>query len=247
MTGRIDVALIASGKYHDIDFARLELLKLMAEEERLRVRVFEDYREIEVIAASAMLVTYTCDVIPSAAEIAGLQRFLAGGGRWLALHGTNSTLKFLDSGLVSSPAIPQEFADMLGSQFIAHPPIGRFTVTNADASHPLVAGIGDFVVEDELYLSDTHGHNHALLETRFVGRAEGFERADWPEDRPHLVYYLHEHGGGEVAYLTLGHCRGKYDMKPLMAEYPYIERCAWNLPVFYELLRRGIRWAGRLG
>ena len=31
---RIDVYLVAGGKYHNIDYARLELLKLMAEQPR---------------------------------------------------------------------------------------------------------------------------------------------------------------------------------------------------------------------
>ena len=42
---RIDGVLIAAGKYHDIDFARLELLKLLGEDMRFRVRVFEDYEQ----------------------------------------------------------------------------------------------------------------------------------------------------------------------------------------------------------
>ena len=46
-----------------------------------------------------------------------------------------------------------------------------------------------------------------------------------------------------VLYLTLGHCRGHYDMQPMIEYYPQVERCAWNLPVFYDLLRRGIAWA----
>ena len=39
---KIDVVLVAGGKFHDIDFARLELLKLLSEDERIRTRVFED-------------------------------------------------------------------------------------------------------------------------------------------------------------------------------------------------------------
>ena len=31
MAGRIDVYLVCGGRYHDFDFARLELLKLLAE------------------------------------------------------------------------------------------------------------------------------------------------------------------------------------------------------------------------
>jgi hypothetical protein len=50
-------------------------------------------------------------------------------------------------------------------------------------------------------------------------------------------------GQGGVLYLTLGHCRGHYDMRPLMNWYPEIERGAWKLPAYYELLQRGIGWA----
>jgi hypothetical protein len=35
-------------------------------------------------------------------------------------------------------------------------------------------------------------------------------------------------------------------MRPLVAEYPAVERGSWKLPVYHEILRRGIRWAGRL-
>jgi hypothetical protein len=27
-----------------------------------------------------------------------------------------------------------------------------------------------------------------------------------------------------------------------MDYYPEIERCSWNLPVYYDLLRRGLLW-----
>ena len=55
--------------------------------------------------------------------------------------------------------------------------------------------------------------------------------------------YFKPHGEGAVLYLTLGHCRGHYDMPGVADYYPEIERCAWELPVFYTLLRRGIDWA----
>jgi hypothetical protein len=80
---RIDVVLIASGKYHDIDFARLELLKLLAENECHRVRVFEDYTQLDAIRQARFLVTYTCDVIPSLEQQEALRAWVEGGGRWL--------------------------------------------------------------------------------------------------------------------------------------------------------------------
>ena len=70
----------------------------------------------------------------------------------------------------------------------------------------------------------------------------GFVEADWPGDESRLVMYLHPEGEGEVLYLTLGHCRGRYDMRPLMDAYPRVERGSWESPVFLELLRRSLRW-----
>jgi hypothetical protein len=71
----------------------------------------------------------------------------------------------------------------------------------------------------------------------------GFVDSNWPVDEPRLVMYLHPEGRGEVLYLTLGHCRGKYDMRPRMDVYPQIERGSWESPIFIELMRRSLRWA----
>jgi type 1 glutamine amidotransferase len=259
----INAYLVCGGLYHDMDYARLELLKLLGEHERIRVRVAEDYRDKSAIAAADFLVTYTCDVIPDAAELESLQAFLSAGRRWLALHGTNSVLKFLKGRGWDAPRTTPEFIAMLGSQFLAHPPIEPYLVEVSDPSHPLVAGLDAFEADDELYLCEYHGDNHALLHTRYRGEAPGFVARFWPggvasggaaaardgEDKlseRQLVMYLHPHGAGEVLYCTLGHCRGKYDMRPMMAEYPTVERGSWKLPVYHELLRRGIRWAAGL-
>lgn len=237
--------LVAGGKYHDIDFARLELLKLLAEFEEVRVRVGEDYSDLEAISKADFLLTYTCDVSPSEAEVEVLRAFVTGGKRWFALHGTNSVMQFVAEG-VACPRTQPAFMQLLGSQFLAHPPIAPFQVHVKRPDHPLLKGIEDFEVEDELYLCEYHGQLQPLLETRFQGKAPGFVEAEWPDDEPRRVMYTHAVGSGEVLYLTLGHCRGKYDMRPIMEEYPRVERGAWQSPVFYELLRRGLRWAQRI-
>ena len=93
---RINAVLVAGGKWHDIDFARLELLKLIAEDERVRTRVFENYDDaIPALETADFLVTYTCSVCPSKAAEKALKSFVEGGKRWYALHGTNSILEFL--------------------------------------------------------------------------------------------------------------------------------------------------------
>ena len=241
---RIDCALVAGGRYHDIDFARLELLKCLAEDERVRVRVFEDYSNISAISSAKFLLSYTCDVTPALNEQEALRTFVERGGRWYALHGTNSILRFLKSGEVGSPRWAPHFMQTLGSMFIAHPPIAPYRVTLADREHPLVRGVEAFDANDELYLLERYGDLHVLLETEFEGEAPGFVDRRWPRAK-HPVFYLNEIGKGAVLYLTLGHCRGHYDMEPLAHWYPEVERVAWNLPIFYELLRRGIAWAKR--
>jgi hypothetical protein len=243
MGGPVQAYFVCGGRWHDMDFARVEILRLLGEHERVRTRVAEDFRDVEAIAEADFLVTYTCDLRLGEAEERTLSDFVASGRRWFALHGTNSVFEFLEDGRVSVPRTHRTLMRTLGSQFIAHPPVGRFRVTNARPEHPLVRGIDAFVVEDELYLCEYHGEIAPLLETRFTGRAPGFEEGEWPRDEPRLVMYLHPEGAGEVLYLTLGHCRGRYDMRPLVDVYPRVERCAWKEPVFYELLRRGLRWA----
>ncbi|MFY8092821.1 MAG: ThuA domain-containing protein [Niveispirillum sp.] len=241
MSRRIDVCLIAGGKYHDIDFARLELLRLLAEHEAVRVTVLHDYRDGAAIRAADMLITYTCDIVPDADGVAALLDFLGQGRRWFALHGTNSILNFLEDGKVDCPDGAPDFMEMLGSQFQAHPPIGRFKVKVADKDHDLTRGLRDFFVEDEQYLCRFYPGNHALLTTCFAGATPEFVRDDWPEQE-HLVMYTRPSHGGQVLYLTLGHCRGRFDLRPLADFYPFVERGAWSHPIYYELLRRGIRW-----
>lgn len=240
--GKIRCVLIAGGKYHDIDFARLELLKLLAADERVRVRVFEDYQNISAITEADFIVTYTCDVMPSLEAQEALRGFLLRGGRWYALHGTNSILRWLADGRVDSPRWAPLFMQTLGSTFVAHPPIAPYTVTVADPAHALVRDVEPFETTDELYLLETYGPLHVLLQTRFDGEAPGFTEDKWPS-AVHPVFYIKSHGSGAVLYLTLGHCRGHYDLQPMMDYWPTVDRCAWDLPVFYELLQRGIAWA----
>lgn len=242
---RLDAYLVAGGKYHDIDFARLEILKLLAEQPRLRVGVGADYSDIEAICRADFIVSYTCDVSPDPAQTARLRQTVAAGKRWFALHGTNSILRFLADGRVDSPRENDPFMELLGSQFLSHPPIAPYLVEPSDPAHPLVAGIRPFTVDDELYLSHLFGEQKMLLHTRWTGSTPVFVDSEWPVDEPRPCMYLHPFGGGEVLYLTLGHCRGKYDMQPLIEEYPDREQGSWKTPEYYELLRRGIRWAMR--
>ncbi|MGI9577937.1 MAG: ThuA domain-containing protein [Microthrixaceae bacterium] len=243
---RMQACLVAGGKYHDIDYARRQLLDLLAEHENLRVTVRDDWEDTSAISAARLVVSYTCDVRPSENAQAGLDSWVRNGGRLLALHGTNSALDVGGPNGVESPRCFEDFANALGSQFIAHPAIEPYTVHNLAPGHWLVAGIEDFETTDELYLME-HAEPSALerlLATNWLGTAEGFVESDWndgPGER--LVQYLRPLGEGAVLYNTLGHCRGHYDMEPLKDWWPTVDRCSWELPQYRELLRRAIRWA----
>jgi type 1 glutamine amidotransferase len=240
----IGAYLVANARFHDTDFARLELLKLLAEDDDVRTRVADSFSDTDALADADFLVTYTCDLRPSDTEQDALRDFVASGKRWLALHGTNALLDFKREGLYA-PRTHDTFMETLGSRFISHPPIQPYQVTVSDPDHPLVKGIEPFEASDEIYLCEYYGEIVPLLETRFTGTFEaGYIENEWPDDEPRLVAYTHPVGAGEVLYITLGHCCGKYDMRP-MQDVAQVVRGSWENPTYLELLRRGLRWASR--
>ncbi|MFT7220978.1 MAG: hypothetical protein ACI8Z1_002599 [Candidatus Azotimanducaceae bacterium] len=254
MTQKCNIYLVAGGRFHDIQFARLELLKLLAERDESYVEVGADFSNADQILASDFLVTYTCDVRPTLAQQATLETFLEQGGRWFALHGTNSLLDFdttngpIEAFGVTIPGVPYapnlapEFMTMLGTRFVTHPPIQPFRVLVTQPDHPLVAGIEDFTTEDEPYCCDVIGNIDILLESRYSGENMSDLPIGWDNpERVHPQMYLRKVDRGEILYLTLGHCCGRFDMQPIMKECDIV-KCSWELPVYYELLRRGISW-----
>ena len=87
------------------------------------------------------------------------------------------------------------FMQLLGSQFMAHPPIHEYEVHNTAPDHPLVKGIPSFKVDDELYLCKYHGEHQTLLHTHWSEPVENFVRDDWMKDTDvQPVLYIHTHG-----------------------------------------------------
>ena len=106
-----------------------------------------------------------------AGELRRARRSLARAAR----HATAA----IDPPDASSPVYrtPRAFgrvATVLGSQFLAHPPIAPYTVEITAPDHPLVAGIEPFETRDELYVSELHPPLEVLLHTRFTGESRGF-------------------------------------------------------------------------
>jgi type 1 glutamine amidotransferase len=241
MSEPIRAYLVANARFHDTDFARLRLLQLLAEIPEIRTHVSDSYANTQAIAESDFLLTYTCDLRPQEAEERALRDFVSSGKRWIALHGTNAILDFTARGL-QCPRSHTIFMETLGSRFISHPPIQPYCVTVSDPQHPLVRGLESFEASDEIYLCEYYGEVKPLLETRFTGTFQsGYVENEWPDDEPRLVAYTHPVGAGEVLYITLGHCCGPHDMRPIQ-ELAEVVRGSWEKPIFLELLRRALRW-----
>jgi len=254
MSQKCSVYLVAGGRFHDTGFARLELLKLLAELPRAHVRVGKDFSDLDEILASDFLISYTCDVRPTLVQQALLRTFLERGGKWFALHGTNSLLDFdttdgpIEAFGVTIPGVPYapdlapDYMAMLGTRFVTHPPIQPFRVMVTRPDHPLVAGLEDFIATDEPYCCEILSDIDVLLGSRYSSDVMTDLPPEWDDaERLQPQMYIKAVGAGEILYLMLGHCCGPYDMQPIMEECETV-RGSWELPVYYELLRRGLNW-----
>lgn len=254
MTGPVRIHLITGGKYHDFDLARLVLLNLMAEDDRIRVRCADDFGHVGDLAGYAAVVLYTCDLMPSDAEAQALTEFVAAGGRLLALHGANAGLEFTDGpeivasgvripGLVKPTAedVAPAWMDLLGSRFVAHLSAQTMDIHVEDHDHPITQGLEDFTVTDEPYIATPLCDYRTLLSARYKGEAPGYLLGQWDDDPPRPQLYVRSHDKGEVAYSPLGHACGRFDARPLMDEAPVV-RGPWDEASFQDLLRRCIAW-----
>ena len=242
--GRLDAVLVCGGLWHDFDYARLELLRGLAEYEQVRTRVFEDYDCLDALTGADLLITYTCNVRPDAEQQRALTEFVERGGRWLALHGTSSAIDPPDEqGLFRTPRVLGEVGRVLGNQFLAHPPIAPYTVEITSPQHPLVADIEPFEVRDELYVMQLYPPLEVLLHARFTGACRGFAEGDVTDDEPRPVLYLRPSGNGTVCFFTLGHCRGRFDVQDLgKPDLGKRDFGAWTVPEFRTILARCIDW-----
>lgn len=237
--------VVAGGRYHDIDYARLSLLSALARRPEVRTTVASSYDDLAPLDGAAFLLTYTCDILPDTDGTAAIRSFLERGGRWLALHGTNSILAQDEKGKWFAPNDDTGFMRLIGSQFAAHPPIGPFEVRVAKPQDSLVNGLSDFHVTggDELYYMRLFGEIDVLLDAQAQGPAKGFVERDWPTGERHPVLYRKRVGAGEIVWFALGHRRGHYDMAPLIDYYQTPEPGAWEDVTYTEILRRCVAWA----
>jgi type 1 glutamine amidotransferase len=214
---------------HDFDFARQRLLGALYDAGGIQTNVARNYDDSEGIQSGDLLVSYTSQVPVDAARCEAIRRYLEQGGRWFALHASNSVR--------DNKILP----GLLGSRFLAHPPYTHFAVSIAKPGDALLAGIEPFDVDDELYVIEQNGDIDVLLHTRWGGRAMG----QTFDEKLQPLMYRHRVGKGGVLYLALGHSAREFDRPADAAPGPATLRGPWDLPVYKELVRRGIEWAAK--
>jgi len=246
-SSRVDIALVVGGRWHDFDFARLELLRLLGEHDSVRCTVHADYSQIDVLAAADAVIAYTCDVRPTAHEALSLTAAVSGGLRLLALHATNSAI---DSPLTDgsrvfrTPDAMPEFSVLLGNRFLAHPKIAPALINVVQPGNALVLGLAPFLTTDEVYVMELADDLNVILETEITEPSPGFESVREEARFRSPVLFTRNHGGGDVLYFTLGHCRGRFDIEDLgIEDTGVVDRVAWESPEFREVLRRCIAWS----
>lgn len=118
-------------------------------------------------------------------ESRGVFDFVRGGKGFVGIHGTGWS-------------IGGEAIALCGGHANWHPPGLEFTVNVDDREHQITRGIGDFDVNDEIYMSAWDPSVHVLA------------TATWSE-RKHPMAWTHAYGTGRVFFTTLGHGPGTFE------------------------------------
>lgn len=125
-----------------------------------------------------VVLNYSTDGFPTDEQIDSLIAAIEGGLGFVGLHAATAAFK------KSEP-----YHRMIGSWFVTHPPIKRFTVEIADRDHPVTRGIPDFEVEDERYEV-----RPVVDDLQVLASAEG-----------HPMVYVRQLGQGRICYIAPGH------------------------------------------
>jgi type 1 glutamine amidotransferase len=161
----------------------------------------------EAIKPYDVIVCYTTGENLTPEQASGLLGGLAAGKGFVGTHSAADSFK-------ETPG----YIPMVGAHFLMHPSYWpKLTINVKNRNHPVVEGIEDFEIEEELYLMETVGHFELLMSTYY----DGFERP---------IAWVKPYGHGRVLYTALGHAKQQTEN-----------------PNFQKLVVNGIRWAANPG
>ena len=242
---------------HDHDYARLELLELLAGREA-PASVANDFGDVEKwLPLSRLLITYVAGPHPDATQCRAIQRWLDEGGHWLALHGTSGGRAERVEGFRQRRTVKLDHHAILGSYFLTHPPIRKIRVDVHGGHATLTRGLpSSFDVEDEPYFIEIQhpaatrivltADYGADVTSPTIGTLYQSDTSLLPDGKTRVLGYVREVGNGGVAYVALGHChnaaiRTERAVDPLDTA-PLTFRGAWETDPFKTLLKNAIAW-----
>ena len=154
-------------------------------------------------------------------EQAGMKEFIWGGKGFVCIH---------ISGWV--PETWPEYHDITGGGWVMgtsfHPPFGQFTVNIKNTDHPGVAGISDFVKNDELYMGVEYSADNNVFMT--ADSEEGTH--PWRGEPTYMpagrfpLGWTRSYGDGKVFVTLLGH-----------------NGLSFETPEFQRMVLNGASWA----
>jgi uncharacterized protein len=246
-----------AGAGHDHDYARLRLLRLLAEQ-AIPASVANDFADVEKwLPVSRLLISYVAGPYPDARQCRAMREWIEAGGHWLGLHGTSGGKAERVEGMRQRRTVKTEHHALLGGYFLTHPPICRLRVDVRDMDHPLTQGVGRaFEVEDEPYFVELQdpASTQILLSADYgpgavspsIGTVYASDTSLQPDGRTHVLGYTRQIGKGNVTYVALGHCHNPAIRAGRAADAadtpPPTFHGAWESEAFMRLLRNAVGW-----
>ncbi len=194
---------------HDMDYTRLRLLGLLAEQ-GLLATMGNDFSDVDRWLPSAqLLITSVAGPYLDDGQNQVVRQWLEDGGHWLGLHGTSGGKATRVGEGRRRRMVKTSHHDTLGGFFLSHPPMRKFQVDVVDPSHPLTKDVGEsFETIDEPYMVEIQHPS----ETRFLLTAElgpdnsppgsGFEYEEdtalLPDGKTRVLGFLRSIGKGDV-------------------------------------------------
>ncbi|MEM1548664.1 MAG: ThuA domain-containing protein [Thermoproteota archaeon] len=218
---RILVLTHSAGFKHDYLPLAVETFKKLGEENGLEVFASEDcstINENDLKKFSAILFITSGELPMSGEQKRSLINFVKNGGGFVGVHNAADTFYQF-----------QDYGEMLGGYFKAHPWTQEVVVRVEDNTHPATKHLPEkFRVKEEVYTFKNWSRNktHVLisLDNSSVDLSKGTR-----EDHDYSLSWCHDYGRGRVFYTAFGHFQE-----------------TWGEEWFRKHLAGGIAWVMRV-
>ncbi|MBO3769028.1 MAG: ThuA domain-containing protein [Candidatus Brockarchaeota archaeon] len=194
---RLLVLTHSAGFKHDYLPLAVETLEELGEENGLEVFASEDCSAInknDLKKFSAILFITSGELPMSNEQKRSLINFVKNGGGFIGVHNAADTFHQF-----------QDYGEMLGGYFKAHPWTQEVVVKVEDNTHPATRHLPEkFRVKEEVYTFKNWSRNktHVLisLDNSSIDLSKGTR-----EDHDYALSWCHDYGRGRVFYTAFGH------------------------------------------